>query len=86
GPKIPHGERAGTPDPEWAKRVQDLMQLVRINDLLEEATTARMLRAGNIGGELLNWIAMLGVIGERKPRFIEPQLAQGHSYGAWRWD
>ena len=86
GPKIPHGERAGTPDPEWAKHVQDLMQHARINDLLEEATAARMLRAGNIGGELLNWIAMLGVIGERKPRFIEAQLAQGHSYGAWRWD
>ncbi len=40
-----------------------------------------MLQAGNIGGELLNWIAMLGVIGDRKPRFIKPQLAQGHAYG-----
>ena len=50
------------------------MEHARINDLLEEATAARMLRAGNIGGELLNWIAMLGVIGDRKPRFIKPQL------------
>jgi len=86
GPKVPHGERAGTPDQEWTKRVQHLLQHAKINDLLEEATTTRMLRAGNIGGELLNWIAMLGVIGERKPRFIEPQVDHGHSYGAWRWD
>ena len=33
-----------------------------------------MLRAGNVGGELLNWVAMLGVTGDRKPSFIEPQL------------
>ena len=26
-----------------------------------------MLKAGNVGGELLNWIAMLGAIGNRKP-------------------
>jgi aromatic ring-opening dioxygenase catalytic subunit (LigB family) len=86
GPKIPHGERAGTPDQEWTKRVQHHLQNARVNELLEEATATRMLRAGNIGGELLNWIAMLGTIGERKPRFIEPQLAHGHSYAAWRWD
>ena len=62
----------------WSKRAS--------NDLLEEATAARMLQAGNIGGELLNWIAMLGVIGARKPRFIKPQLEQGHAYGVWRWN
>jgi len=57
-----------------------------VNDLLNEATSARMLQAGNVGGELLNWIALLGVIGERKPRFIESQLDHGHAYGVWRWD
>jgi aromatic ring-opening dioxygenase catalytic subunit (LigB family) len=86
GPKIPHGQRAGTPDPEWARRVQGHMQAARIDELLEEATSARMLRAGNVGGELLNWIAMLGVVGDRKPRFIEPQIEHGHAYGVWRWD
>jgi protocatechuate 4,5-dioxygenase beta chain len=86
GPKIPHGQRAGTPDPEWARRVQGHLQAARVDDLLEEATSSRMLRAGNVGGELLNWIAMLGVIGDRKPRFIEPQIEHGHAYGAWRWD
>ena len=82
GPKIPHGERAGTPDPEWAKHVQEHLEHGRVDDLVEEATTARHAQAGNIGGELLNWIAMLGVIGDRKPRFIKPQVDHGHAYAA----
>ena len=84
GPKIPLGARAGTPDPEWASRVQDHLEHARIADLVEEATSARLVRAGNIGGELLNWIAMLGVVGERRPSFIAPQIEHGHAYAAWR--
>jgi Catalytic LigB subunit of aromatic ring-opening dioxygenase len=86
GPKIPPGKRAGTPDPEWAKRVQSHLEQARIAYLVEEATTARMLHAGNIGGELLNWIAMLAVVGARKPIFIQPQIKQGHAYAAWKLD
>lgn len=86
GPKVPHDGIAGTPDQEWTRRVQQLLAHAQINDLLQEATAARMQRAGNIGGELLNWIAMLGVIGERKPRFIEGEIEHGRCYGAWRWD
>ena len=45
-----------------------------------------MLAAGNVSGETLNWIALLGAIGKRQPVFLEPQPAQGHAYGVWRWD
>jgi protocatechuate 4,5-dioxygenase beta chain len=83
GPKIPLGERACVPDMAWTQHLQDLMLQARIDDLLEEATTARMLRAGNIGGELLNWIAMLGVIGARKPRAMTPHPDHGHAFGVW---
>jgi hypothetical protein len=86
GPKIPPGERAGTPDPQWVKRVQDHLELGRVGDLVEEASAARLVRAGNIGGELLNWIAMLGVVGDRKPTFIAPEVEHGHAYAAWRLD
>jgi protocatechuate 4,5-dioxygenase beta chain len=86
GPKIPPGERAGTPDPEWAKRVQDHLEHARIGELVEEATAARLARAGNISGELLNWIAMLGAVGSRKPIFIAPEIEHGHAYAAWRLD
>jgi protocatechuate 4,5-dioxygenase beta chain len=86
GPKIPPGMRAGTPDPGWAKHVQTCLEQARVADLVEEATPKRMLHAGNIGGELLNWIAMLAVVGKRKPIFIEPQLKHGHAYAAWTLD
>ena len=33
-----------------------------------------MLKAGNVGGELLNWIAMLGAAGNRKPNYVAPQM------------
>ena len=86
GPKIPPGERAGVPDPEWAERVQDHLEHARIGELVGEATAARMARAGNIGGELLDWIAMLGAVGSRKPAFIAPEDGHGHAYAAWRLD
>ncbi|MGB6534584.1 MAG: extradiol ring-cleavage dioxygenase, partial [Xanthobacteraceae bacterium] len=75
---------ACTPDPQWSQHVQDLLQAARIDDLIAEATTARMLRAGNIGGELLNWIALLGLIGVRKPELILPQNDHGQAFAAWR--
>jgi protocatechuate 4,5-dioxygenase beta chain len=87
GPKIPVGNRAAcTPDPQWSQHVQDLLDAVRIDDLVAEATTARMLRAGNIGGELLNWIALLGLIGARKPVNILPENDHGQAFVAWRWN
>lgn len=87
GPKIPIGDRAAcTPDPQWSQHVQDLLAQVRIGDLIAESTAARMQRAGNIGGELLNWIAMLGVIGARKPVTMLPQNDHGQAFVAWRWN
>jgi hypothetical protein len=86
GPRIPLGERACTPDPQWAECVQDHLEHGRVAGLVEQATASRLARAGNIGGELLNWIAMLGVVGDRKPIFIAPEIEHGHAYAAWRLD
>jgi hypothetical protein len=87
GPKIPPGERAaGTPDSEWSRHVEGLLAEAKIGDLLSQATTKRMLQAGNIGGELLNWIAMLGVIGTHKPMTMLSQHKQGHAFAVWRWN
>ncbi len=87
GPKIPPGDRAaGTPDPEWSQHVEALLAEANIGTLLSEATANRMLQAGNIGGELLNWIAMLGVIGPHKPVTLLAQHKQGHAFAVWRWD
>ena len=82
----PRGEFAGTPDVGWAETVLAHLRHGRINDLLNEATCERMARAGNVAGELLNWIALMGVLGDRRPSFLEPQIRMGHAYGVWRWD
>ena len=83
GPRIAPGKSDGVPDPDWAKRVCALLEQGAIPTLLNEATQDQMLRAGNVGGELLDWIAMLGAVGERRPKFVTPQMEQGHAYAAW---
>jgi gallate dioxygenase len=80
------GSMAGVPDPEWVKRVARHLANATIDELLEEATAEQLERAGNIGGEILNWIALLGTLDRRKAAFIEPDTASGHAYAAWRWD
>jgi protocatechuate 4,5-dioxygenase beta chain len=86
GPLAPRGAYSGVPDPGWAQSILGYLRETRTDELLNAATSHRLARAGNVAGELLNWIAMLGVIGKHKPRFLEPQMEHGHAYGAWRWD
>lgn len=84
GPRIAPGRSDGVPDPDWVTRIMGLLQGGEIGTLLAEATEAQMLEAGNVGGEVLNWIAMLGAIGgTRKPDWIAPQMQNGHAYGVW---
>ena len=55
-------------------------------ELITEATDDQLAQAGNAGGEVLDWIAMLGTIGPRPPRFLEVQRDYGHAFGAWPVD
>lgn len=87
GPRIRAGAfNSGVPDGEWVKQVCRYLAHGKIDELLEETTADRMARAGNVAGEILNWIAMLGVLGARKPSFVEPDVESGHAFAAWRWD
>jgi protocatechuate 4,5-dioxygenase beta chain len=80
------GPKSGITDREWMDTVLGCLGRAEHNDLMEQATTERMLQAGNVSGELLNWVAMLGAVGAQRPRFLEPQMGNGHAYGVWRWD
>jgi aromatic ring-opening dioxygenase catalytic subunit (LigB family) len=80
------GPRSGLTDYDWMNTILDAMRRARTRHLVQEATEERMLAAGNVSGELLNWIALLGAVGRRRPRFMEPQMSHGHAYGVWRWD
>jgi protocatechuate 4,5-dioxygenase beta chain len=86
GPLAPRGAYSGVPDPAWVTTILGHLRLADVNALLNEATSQRLASAGNVAGELLNWIALLGVVGDRQPRFLEPQMEHGHAYGVWRWD
>jgi gallate dioxygenase len=45
-----------------------------------------MVAAGNVGGELLNWIAMFAYTENRNADFLLRQMEQGHAYAGWRWE
>src|SRR5262249_42555268 len=85
GPRIAPGKSDGVPDPDLAKRVCALLAQGSTQTLLTEATEDQLLRAGNVGGELLDWIAMLGAVDDKRPKFVTPQMEQGHAYAAWSW-
>lgn len=86
GPLMNPGENFGVPDLPWAKQVLERMLSGDIATLCEEATEPRMLAAGNVGGELLNWIAMIGAVGVKPATWLDLQEIRGHAFGAWEGD
>jgi Catalytic LigB subunit of aromatic ring-opening dioxygenase len=73
----------GVPAPEWVDRVVGLLGAADVDRLVAEATEERLAEAGNAGGELLEWIAMLGTIPPARPAFLDVQPEFGHAYAAW---
>jgi hypothetical protein len=80
----PPGRMVGVPDPEWVHRVVGHLERHTVSDLIEEASPERFSRAGNVSGEILNWIAMMGTIGSRKLAWIKAEPEFGNSYAVWR--
>jgi len=84
GPLISPHSHTGVPDLKWADRVLALMGAGQVDVLVTEANEERLSRAGNAAGELLTWIALLGMLGASSPVFLEAQRDFGHAYGAWQ--
>ena len=79
----PPGRGAGVPDPAWTEHLHGLLQRNAIGELIDQATPERFSRAGNVSGELLNWIAMLGATGKAKLDWTRPETRFGNCYAAW---
>lgn len=84
GPRISDTSHTGVPDPEWTERVVALLAAGKVDQLVAEASEEQIARAGNAGGELLDWIAMLGTIDAGPPSFLEAQPDLGQAFAAWR--
>lgn len=83
GPTMYPGENYGVPDPAWAAHVEAHFENGTIDALVAEATEERLLQAGNVGGEVLNWIAMVGAVGNGKASWMKSQPRHGHSFGVF---
>lgn len=84
GPRLEIGKGDGVTDPEWVKRVCFLLEKGEVETLITESTPEKLRQAGNVGGELLNWIAMLGTFDTRPANSVTPQMPNGHAYAVWR--
>lgn len=74
----------GVPDPRWVEQIARWLDAGDVEAVVRAATPAQLAEAGNVGGELLNWLAMLGAIGSSKPTSLDLQAQFGHGYGFWR--
>jgi hypothetical protein len=86
GPRLFPDAHVGVPAPQWTDRVVELLRAGDFETLVAEATDEQLREAGNAAGEILDWIAMLGMIDPAPPEVIETQPQFGHSYAAWPID
>ncbi|MGX1349539.1 hypothetical protein AB7M49_003115 [Bradyrhizobium elkanii] len=83
GPRAFVDKTFGVPDAPWASWILDRVTRAEHDVLLAQATEVRMLRAGNVAGELLNWIVALGVVGPSAPEILINQPDLGNAFAAW---
>jgi protocatechuate 4,5-dioxygenase beta chain len=76
----------GFPDPAWMNTVMECLDTSDVDRLVAGATAEQMDKAGNVAGEILNWIAAIGAMDRRKPAVLEPLKGRGEAWGAWRLD
>jgi aromatic ring-opening dioxygenase catalytic subunit (LigB family) len=86
GPRIQEKAPWGVPDPGWLDTVAGYLQAGDPEPLVAAATTKRMYVAGDVAGELLNLIALLGACGNSLvPAHLETDPYYGHAFAAWEW-
>jgi aromatic ring-opening dioxygenase catalytic subunit (LigB family) len=86
GPRLFPDAHVGVPAPQWTERVVELLGAGDFDTLVAESTDEQLREAGNAGGEILDWIAMLGMIDAAPPETLRTQAQFGHSYATWPID
>jgi Catalytic LigB subunit of aromatic ring-opening dioxygenase len=83
GPRVDVDKTFGVPDPAWAAWALERVRCCEHERLIAAASEARMLEAGNVAGELLNWIVALGIVGDVAPALVISQFELGNAFAAW---
>ncbi|GLU28296.1 extradiol ring-cleavage dioxygenase [Brucella sp. NBRC 12950] len=83
GPRAIVDKTFGVPDPAWAAWILQEIKTGNYDNLISQATEDRMLDAGNVAGELLNWIVALGLVGDETPAILINQPELGNAFAAW---
>jgi protocatechuate 4,5-dioxygenase beta chain len=86
GPRISEDSHTGVPDPRWLDRVLELLRAADVDGLVAEATDEQLWQAGNAGGEVLDWITLLGTFEPRPPEHLAAQRQFGHAFASWSLD
>jgi aromatic ring-opening dioxygenase catalytic subunit (LigB family) len=83
------GPKMGYVDQEWFDFCVKTSRDSDSKSLVKAATPARIRAAGNTAGEILNWIAMMGAMGDAPAKFVEPDCQppeaprDAHAYAVW---
>jgi hypothetical protein len=83
GPRMSEDSHTGVPDPVWLDRVVELLRTGDRDTLVAEADDEQLWAAGNAGGELLDWITLLGTFDAGPPEFLDVQPQFGHAFAFW---
>lgn len=84
GSRAPGDELSGCPDPVWAAHLVERITRGEAAALVAEATDERIRGSGNVSGELLTWLALLGALADRVPALVRAEIELGHAFAAWR--
>lgn len=83
GPGMAPGKIFGVPDPGWVERVAELLLQADPTALASEVSRDQLLKAGNVGGEVLNWVAVQAAV-PWAPAMLELQPEYGHGFAWWQ--
>jgi protocatechuate 4,5-dioxygenase beta chain len=88
GPRMLDG---GSPDPQFDRRMMELIGAGDGETVVREATVERMRSAGNMTAGFLNYVLLLGMAGGRTPsaagvRFPEPIASNTGAIPHMAWD
>ena len=68
-------------DEPWVETVKELIRKGNYQSVARRATEQKMLAAGNVAHELLNWTTVFGALDGALPDYLDSQ--RGSVFAAW---